>query len=65
MKYLKLTSEQKRLLDSATETNTTNNILTAIPIEDFYILPVDVKDDPAFAHYSPILAQLETIDVEL
>lgn len=66
MKYLRLNAEQKDLLDSITATNESNNILSAFKIneqDDFYILQEEVKYEPAYAHYLPLLNTLEVIEL--
>ena len=66
MKYLRLNAEQKDLLDSITATNESNNILSAFKIneqDDFYILQEEVKYEPVYAHYLPLLNTLEVIEL--
>lgn len=66
MKYLKLNTDQKNLLDSITATNKSNNILSAFKIneqDDFFVLQEEVKYEPVYAHYLPLLNTLETIEL--
>lgn len=66
MKYLRLNAEQKDLLDSITATNESNNILSAFKIkeqDDFFVLQEEVKYEPVYAHYLPLLNTLETIEL--
>lgn len=66
MKYLRLNAEQKDLLDSITATNESNNILSAFKIkeqDDYYVLQEEVKYEPVYAHYLPLLNTLEAIEL--
>jgi hypothetical protein len=66
MKYLKLNTDQKELLDSITATNNSNNVLSAFKInetDDFFVLQEEVKYEPMYAHYLPLLNTLETIEL--
>lgn len=66
MKYLKLNADQKELLDSITANNNSNNVLSAFKIneqDDFFVLQEEVKYEPVYAHYLPLLNTLETIEL--
>ena len=66
MKYLKLNTDQKNLLDSITATNKSNNVLSAFKIneqDNFFVLQEDVINEPVYAHYLPLLNTLETIEL--
>lgn len=66
MKYLKLNADQKELLDSITANNNSNNILSAFKLneqDDFFVLQEEVKYEPVYAHYLPLLNTLETIEL--
>lgn len=66
MKYLKLNADQKELLDSITANNNSNSILSAFKLneqDDFFVLQEEVKYEPVYAHYLPLLNTLETIEL--
>lgn len=66
MKYLKLNADQKELLDLITANNESNNVLSAFKIneqDDFFVLQEEVKYEPVYAHYLPLLNTLETIEL--
>ena len=65
MKYFKLNTDQKELLDSITANNESNNVLSAFKLneqDDFYVLQEEVKYEPVYAHYLPFLNTLEVIE---